>query len=155
MKAGFEVEEYKVVKDAGLRELVLPHRSVADGGLAPAPNGNGAVGAGMTVIRLSNVLWQDPQGDFWFSICEKTAQQAAARGFTRCAVKILPLVSVSAPAPPTPTHKVRVPKLAEGKNMTCPQELFQDEGKLFIERMETEWEDSGETYDAMYMWTLA
>ena len=106
----------------------------------------------------SMVLWQEntvAEPIYYFTDSTKAAEQAAARGFLRCAVQYLPEVTVPAPASVTAPAQgeVRIPE-----TFSMPSALYDDEGKGFISKVENGW---GETmgdeevmFDGLWTWTL-
>ncbi len=156
MEAGFAAEN-EVIRKKGLRELKQPHLPHLGTRAAPA---NGGSGGGSTVLhRLcpSMVLWQENTVAgpiYYFTDSTKAAEQAADRGFLRCAVQYLPEVTVPAPAPVTAPAQgeVRIPA-----TFSMPSELYEDEGKGFISRVEDGWEetmgDEKVVFDGLWMWT--
>ena len=113
----------------------------------------------MILHRLchSIVFWREETAAgtaYHFTDSKKAEEQAAGRGFVRCAVQYLPEVTGPAPAPVTAPAQgeVRIPA-----TFSLPSELYDNEGKGFISKVEDGWEetmgDEKVVFDGLWMWT--
>ena len=155
MKAAHEAENELITKK-GLRQLRQPHLPELGTRAAPANGGSGGAG---TFVRLcpSMVLWREDTvagAAYHLTDSKKAEEQAAGRGYVRCAVRYLPEVTVPAPAPVTAPAQgeVRIPA-----TFSMPTELYEEEGKGFISKVEDGWEetmgDEKVVFDGLWMWT--
>ena len=157
MKAAHEAEN-DVIRKNGLRQLRQPHLPEMGTRAAAAP-ANGGSGGTVILHRLcpSLVFWREVTvagTAYHFTDSKKAEEQAAGRGFERCAVQYLPEVTVPAPAPVTAPAQgeVRIPA-----TFSMPSELYKEEGKGFISKVEDGWEettgDEKVVFDGLWMWT--
>jgi hypothetical protein len=155
MKAAHAAEN-ELIRKKGLRQLRQPHLPELGTRAAAAP-ANGGSGGTVILHRLcpSIVFWREETAAgtaYHFTTSKKAEEQAADRGFVRCAVQHLEEVTVPAPAPVTAPAQVRIPA-----SFSMPRELYEDEGKGFISKVEDGWEettgDEKVVFDGLWMWT--
>ena len=153
---GAHAAENELIRKLGLRQLRQPHLPEL-GTRAEAAPANGASGGTVILHRLchSIVFWREETAAgtaYHFTDSKKAEEQAAGRGFVRCAVQYLPEVTVPAPAPVTAPVQVQIPA-----SFSMPSELYEDEGKGFISKVEDGWEetmgDEKVVFDGLWMWT--
>ena len=114
MKAAHKAEN-ELIRKKGLRQLQQQHLLELATRAAAAP-ANGGSGGAVTLHRLcpSMALWREETAAgaaYNFTDSEKAEEQAAGRGFVRCAVQYLRPVTVPASAPVTAPAQgeVRIP----------------------------------------------
>ena len=148
--------ENELIRKKGLRQLRQPHLPEL-GTRAEAAPANGASGGTVILVHPSVVFWREDTAagaTYHFTTTKQAEEQAAARGFVQCAVQHLEEVTVPAPAPVTAPAQgeVRIPA-----TFFMPSELYDDEGKGFISKVEDGWEetmgDEKVVFDGLWMWT--